>query len=799
MSAIPAVSPHSRSPGRLILLTLAFALCAVLADKFAPAIFAGHTLVLGIVFYWIALHLLGAQAALVVLVVSTGVLALKWGQPYSGSLIALEGLWVGFAWRRRRNPLLADLLYWLLIGTPLSWFIYRSVYVIPEPSLSLALLVQPVNGLVACWIAYTVVDQFPRHGSIIGTPTVQSFQTFLLKRYIAFGTFPVLAAGLLVARNFEQHALSEARDNLSTTARHLAAVIGRQVTKGANTVQSVAFRQTSPAWFADPPRMTAELDRAQKESGLVLSMLAADATGTVLARAPSSRPDVQGLPPSVADREYFSTPMSTGRPFISDVFRGRRAGRDLLIAVSAPAVSHSGARLGVIEGSIAVRVFENLLHVNSGGHTWRAVLCDSHQQVIASDGLELPPLARLAKTPLGEFIARQSPTPSRFTVDFGDSRVSYLSLSVPVPDTAWTLTVQREWGDVLSPITNGYIWTLGVAFVTTLIASFFATWSIRDLLQAWRNLIGFSRAPSIQLQLLEDSTRLDLPQEFRELLHNLEAMARRLVSEQEQRERLLQELEARVVERTRDLGEALVLAQAADRAKSSFLATVSHELRTPLTSIITGIALLKLKAAGKSEAELRTLTTLEKSSQVLMTVISDVLDYSRLEAGGVQIENRPFFPAEILTDVVSILTPAAKRNNLTLLATPQHAPELNWTADAARIRQVVLNLAGNAVKFTPAGTVELISWVTTENVAHTGRRLYFSVKDTGPGIPADRLEAIFEPFVQLETNPVLSQAGTGLGLSICRRLVQMMGGQITVRSTPGQGSTFEFWVPEKSV
>ena len=796
MSAISAANPRPRPLSRLLLLTLAFAGCAILVDKFAPAIFAGHTLVLGIVFYWIALHVLGPRPAVVVLVVSTGVLALKWGQPYSGSMIALEGLWVSFAWRRRFNPLLADLLYWLLVGTPLSWFIYRTVYVIPEPSLSLALMVQPVNGFVACWIAYIVVDQFPRHGSVIGTPTVQSFRRFLFKRYIAFGTFPVLAAGLLVARNFEQSALSEARDNLSTTARHIAAVIGRQVTKGATTVQAVASRQTSSAWFADTTRMTAELDRAQKESGLLIAMLAANAGGTVLARAPSHQLDLAGLPASVGDREYFRAPMETGRPFISDVFRGRRAGRHLLVAVSAPAVSHDGARIGVIEGSITVRVFENLLRLNSSGDTWRAVLCDRHQQIIASDGLDLPPLTRLATTPLGEFISRQTPLPTRLTVDSGTSRVSYLSLSVPVPDTDWTLTVQREWGDVLSPIINGYIWTLGVAFVTVIIASLFATWSIRDLIHAWRNLIDFSRAPSIQLQLLEDSARFDLPQEFRELLHNLEAMARRLVSEQEQRERLLQELEARVIERTRDLGDALVLAQAADRAKSTFLATVSHELRTPLTSIITGITLLKLKAAGKSEAELRTLTTLEKSSQVLMTVISDVLDYSRLEAGGVQIENRPFVPAEILTDVVSILTPAAKRNNLTLLATPRHAPELSWTADAARIRQVLLNLAGNAVKFTPAGCVELVSWVSPDSAAHSGRRLYFSVKDTGPGIPADRLEAIFEPFVQLETNPVLSQAGTGLGLSICRRLVQMMGGQITVHSTLGHGSTFEFWVPE---
>ena len=773
---------------------------AVTADWYAPPIFVGHSLVLGIVFYWVALHMIGPDRALLVLIASTAALILKWGQPYSAAIVACEGLSVGLAWRRQRNPFLADLLYWACIGTPISWFLYANVYVIPHPSFEYAIAVQPVNGLIAVWVSFLLLEQLVASGFVARSTPAQSFHRVLLKRYVAFGSLPVLLVGLLAARTLEEQILLEARENLKSQTLRVAALISRQLADGKANLRELAAQQSDRAWFFDSARLTRELAALHAQSGMFVTMLAADSVGKIVAVAPIARVTAGPSPlvlPLVADREYFGVPMKTGRSHVSTAFRGRGFGQDVLVAVSAPVLAHTGERMGVIEGSIKVSTFEAILRENFSGDAWRALLSDRQLRVIAAKGFEYSPLNDLDDTAIETVIQRRGANPVRLTLDFNNQRTSFLSVTIAVPDLDWTLTVQREWADVVHPVVTVYVWTLVVALATAVIASFFATWSIRDFLRAWRNLIEFSQAPSSQSALLEKSAQLDLPREFYDLLRNLEDMAQRLESAQRTRDQLLVELESKVKERTLELEGALLLAQAADRAKSVFLANVSHEFRTPLTSIFTGISILKKSGTCSSDIADRTLATIERSSQVLMSVISDVIEYSSLEAGGIVIEACPIRPAAVIAEVGAIVEPGATRAHLSLRVAAGHARDLEWMGDGRRIRQVLLNLAGNAVKFTIEGQVEISSQVV-ESPSGGLRRLYFAVKDSGPGIPADRLESIFSPFVQLETNRVLSQAGTGLGLSISRRVVELMGGSITVTSTVGVGSCFAFWIPDRA-
>lgn len=780
-------------------LTLLLGALAVGGDWYAPTIFVTHSLVLGVVFYWIALHLIGPMPALFVLMMSTGTLIFKWGQIYSGLMIALEGLVIGWAWRRKRNPLLADVLFWLVIGTPVSWFVYRYVYPIPHPSIEIALALQPMNGLVAVWIAYVALEFWPqgtKRSREARPPPQQSTRDLLLKRYAIFGTFPLLIVVLVIAHKSEQRWVSDAKENLTFQAGHLAGLIGRHVANGTAIVRELAAGQREETWPSSADKLAGQLKLTRSGSDIFLTMLGADKTGRVLAASPSFAQGRGAM--SVSDRGYFAIPMQTGRSFVSDVFQGRGFGTDLLVAISAPVISQSGERIGVIEGSIGVDALAGIIRAHAPDASWRWLLSDRQQRVVTTRGFDLPVLTLLASSPLGKAIERARTTPGRFTDTVGGERVSYLTLSVPVPDTDWTLTLQREWADVLAPIAIAYGWAIAIASITVLAAMFFVSWSVRDLLEAWRDLIGFSAAPVLRVDLLERTMQRNLPTEFVDFVANLHAMSQRLEYEKNGRQKLLAELESRVEARTRDLHHALMAAEAADRAKTAFLASVSHELRTPLTSIITGAALLEMHTPASSSVATRTLISLKKSSEVLLSVIGEVLDYSKLEASAVVIDAQRFRPAETIADVMTIMNASARAQGLILCSSPSYTTSLEWIGDEPRLRQVLLNLVGNAVKFTASGTVEISSWVTG-GAEDTAQQLHIAVKDSGPGMPTDRLTSIFEPFVQLEENPVRAHAGTGLGLTISRRLVHLMGGDISVQSTMGKGSVFEFWISQIAV
>ncbi|MGZ5968658.1 MAG: ATP-binding protein, partial [Polyangiales bacterium] len=237
-----------------------------------------------------------------------------------------------------------------------------------------------------------------------------------------------------------------------------------------------------------------------------------------------------------------------------------------------------------------------------------------------------------------------------------------------------------------------------------------------------------------------------------------------------------------------ELVRAKEAAESADRLKSAFLATMSHELRTPLNSIIgfTGILLQGL-AGPLNEEQRKQLGMVQGSSRHLLALINDVLDISKIEAGQLTIAREPFDVSASLDQVVRTLTPAADAKGLTLRT--EIAGNLGSMAgDKRRFEQVVINLLGNAVKFTERGVVTLRCSMRQGN-------LVVAVQDTGIGIPREQFSQLFRPFHQVDTGTARKHEGTGLGLSICKRLVELMGGNITVESTLGVGSTFTVTVP----
>jgi signal transduction histidine kinase/ActR/RegA family two-component response regulator len=240
--------------------------------------------------------------------------------------------------------------------------------------------------------------------------------------------------------------------------------------------------------------------------------------------------------------------------------------------------------------------------------------------------------------------------------------------------------------------------------------------------------------------------------------------------------------------------DAMHAAEQANKSKSEFLANMSHEIRTPLNGLLGMVDLLE--STKLDQIQTQYLDIVKNSGSSLLTIIRDILDYSKIEAGKVDIRVSAFSPVEEVKAQLEILGAIAQKKEISLLLEEELGSPLVVEADRDKINQILLNLIGNALKFTPeGGKVTVI--LTQELLGHDLLMLQYTVKDTGIGITQENILRLTQPFFQVESSATRSYQGTGLGLAIAKKMIELLGGELEVQSEPGQGATFQFSVLAK--
>lgn len=767
----------------LNLFTVPFISDSAFAFGSCMAIFAG------LIFGW-------PYALLTAVVSATGMLIEP--SAHLVSPVLLEGALVGYFCRRKApyHPIFVMFCYWLLYG--IFWLGGMAVTQghIPEIKYWIELLQCSLNGLLNTIFAsfFFLIWALVRGKKKILSQLRMGYMLQFLIGGFMFTTLLLLTLEQnIYSRQQQASALSDYLTQRSQTSVERLEDNLQLHLKGLSLLASTLDENN---WV----EVTEKLSLMAKQYPEFLTFLAADAQGQIIASFPQDllqKAQLTGRD-SVSDRSYFTQPRNHGRAYISPVFKGRGFGSDYIVALSAPVYDNDNTFIGIVEGSLRL---SDLQQFDSRDLYPKAnmVIADGMDKVIyASEELGIESLSSIYQVGIEtSFLLQDDNVKQRLSHDYIIERQIGESLGWKV----YSLYPKSSFEQQITAFSLRSLAWLSVILLFSVVAAYFVTktllYPVNSLLKkfsSYNPLAPDEVPPSRSLLDIYLYELEQLDQGFGKLKRRTGQLFQQLSESHQQEEHLNSqlselntELEQRIAEKTESLALALDHANDANEAKSRFLANMSHEIRTPMNGIL-GACQNLLDAKQLQGKPLSGVKLIHQSAQNMMAILNDILDWSKIEADKMQLEQAAFSVVEVLEQCVQLHRPNAESKGLELVfQADKHIPE-QITSDPTRLSQILNNLLSNGIKFTREGKVEI-------TLSYKLGELHLDVADTGIGISLEQQRQIFREFSQADLSTTREFGGTGLGLAISSRLVELMGGTMALESEPGRGTCFHIILP----